>query len=91
MSSYPQPGSYLTWRGPGFHAHAAPDYRMTWQGREYRVEWHPYFGPSRLKKDGDQYERQPGERHPFWDGIAAWQAAGLRADDEGNAIMEAKA
>lgn len=86
---YPQPGKYITYRAPGFIAHACPDYRMVWQGREYLLEWHPYFGPSRLKKDGNPYDRQPGMRHPFWDGIAAWTAAGQRADNEGRCIMEA--
>lgn len=86
---YPQPGNYVVWRGTNFIAHAAPSYWMTWRGRRYYVEWHPYFGPSRLRKDGELYLRQPGERHPFWDGVTAWQNAGLQADDECNAIMEA--
>jgi hypothetical protein len=85
-----QPGEYIVWRGPGFVAHACPAFCLTWEGKEYLVEWHPYCGPARVTRSGDPYSRQPSAHHPFWDGIAAWQRFGLRVDDEGRCITSAQ-
>lgn len=82
-----KPGNYVVYKGKDFIAHASPSFNMTWKGVTYIVEWHPYFGPSRLKKNGDLYSRQPGEKHPFWDAIASWQNNNLEVDSDGNAVL----
>lgn len=88
MPRMAQPGEYVVWRGKNFIAHAAPSFVLRWQGRTYYVEWHPYCGPARLRKDGEPFKRQPSQRSPFWKAVGEWEAAGLKVDDQGNAILE---
>jgi hypothetical protein len=87
LTTCPQPGRYIVHRVPNGVMHFYPVYSLVWQGREYRLEWHPFCGPVRLKKNGEPYARQPGERHPFWAGIQAWISHGLHADAEGRCLV----
>ena len=85
---YPEAGRYVTLRGPGVIVTMSPDFRMSWKEREYVFEWGRYGGPILLRRDGEPRTRPPGERHPFWDGIDAWVAAGKKADPEGRCIIQ---
>ena len=47
------------------------------RGKEWLVEWHYYFGPSRLnKKTEEPLRNQPGENHRFWKVAAWWKEQG---------------
>jgi len=41
------------------------------RGKEWRTEWHRYFGPSVVTKSGDPAKNQPNERSRFWL-VAQW-------------------
>jgi len=41
-------------------------------GRHWRFSWHPYCGPSVLRKDGQDWKRNPGQLSPFWPALEAW-------------------
>ncbi len=41
-------------------------------GKVWRWDFHKYFGPTFLRKDGEPLKTQPDERHPVWDHFAEW-------------------
>jgi hypothetical protein len=55
-------------------------------GKEWKFEMHPHFGPNVLTKNGDVAARQPGEKSPFWNAITAWTQQGERVDENARCI-----
>lgn len=47
-------------------------YTVKVNGKPVTFEWHRFFGPSVLKKNGDLRSRQPGMRSPFWPVFDRW-------------------
>ena len=63
-----------------------PIVKHAYDGRVWRWEAHPYFGPWPLKKNGDPWVRAPGERHAFWRAVGDYDLARLtRERDEARA------
>lgn len=64
------------------HIFMLPHYTITDRnGKVWRFEYHSYMGPTTLTKSGEQMERQPGQRSPFWEAFNAWADQGNRLDD----------
>jgi hypothetical protein len=57
--------------------------------KHYVEPTHGYYPPIRVRADGcTPYERQWGERRPFWDAYAAWERGGRVVTEEGVAVWE---
>jgi hypothetical protein len=50
-------------------------------GRQWLMEWHHYFGPSAVKKNGDPMKNQPGEHSRFWVIAKLWHDQGCKVVD----------
>lgn len=51
-------------------------------GKQYRFEDSDRFGPYFVGKRGQILDRQPGDRHPFWEAHDAWRRQGRRLDGD---------
>lgn len=69
--------------GRGLHmALGNPPVLLRDRGREWLMEWHYYFGPTRLhKKTQDVLANQPGEKSRFWLASQCWRDQGCRVVD----------
>ena len=52
-------------------------------GKSYRFERHPRFGPNVVNKVGSEKVRQPGSRRPFWRAEELWDKQGRQFNDDG--------
>lgn len=43
--------------------------------RIYWWDYHPYWGPTFLRKDGEPLRRQPGPKNPVWEALEVWKIA----------------
>jgi len=59
----------------------SPEHTVTHAGRTWRFEMHSYLGPTLLRRDGEPYKRQPGERHPFWQAFSVWCTSHARTTE----------
>jgi hypothetical protein len=46
----------------------------------FTFEFNRRIGPVLLRRDGEPYARQPGEKHPFWKAFDEWHAANVKPD-----------
>lgn len=68
--------------GPGIHVSTGnPSFILRLGKRQWRTEWHYYFGPSVVKQNGDPIARQLGERSPWWIIATWWKHQGCRVVD----------
>lgn len=70
-------------RGPRFHMSMPnPPVLLRDGNKEWLVEWHHIFGPSRLnKRTGDPLPKQPGEKDRFWLVAQWWKDQGAKVVD----------
>lgn len=60
-------------------------------GKTWRFEDHPTFGPFVLDKRDEPTSAQPGERSPFWPAWEGWKDQGKRLQPDGKTcIWDAK-
>lgn len=57
----------------GFLCGFNPQYKYTFQGKEYYFEWHSYCGPHPLKKDGELKKLVPHRYSKFWNMVSEFQ------------------
>lgn len=50
----------------------SPVHTVSSKGKKWTFEYHDYFGPSVLRKDGEISARQPGPRSDFWKAFDRW-------------------
>lgn len=63
--------------GNGIHiAMGNPSFIMKVNGKEYLTEWHHYFGPSHMNKDGSAKSKQPSGKSPWWQAVTWWHDQG---------------
>lgn len=60
-------------------------------GKEWLFEWHSYCGPWPVRKDGEPFANEPGERSPFWPAVAAWSRQGKRVGEDGLCVWSPEA
>lgn len=57
----------------GFACDSGPVHRIEVNGRVFRFEDHPHFGPTVVRIDGEPRLKQPGEDSPFWPAYTNWR------------------
>lgn len=55
------------------HFCESPVHTVASKGKKWTFEYHRYFGPTVLRKDGEPRVRQPGPRSLFWAAFARWE------------------
>lgn len=55
------------------HFCEVPSFTVSYKGKTWTFEYHDYFGPSVLRKDGEISARQPGPRSNFWKAFERWE------------------
>jgi len=65
--------------GSGFVSLSNPSFKLVdHDGKNWDVEWHYYFGPSALCKDGEVKKTQPGMKSRFWKIATLWHEQGCK-------------
>lgn len=76
------PGETIHYAGLGaVHIDWSEHYEIEFNGRIYRFEWHDYCGPWPVRKDGELFSRQWGQRNPVWKAFHWWLWGGKRHEN----------
>lgn len=64
------------------------DHVIEADGRRWRFEMHPMFGPAVLNSRGDPADKQPGPRSKFWTAVTLWSQQGRQTGADGLCVWQ---